>query len=54
MCIYDKGFVNTDMQRLLSFYFKHMLPKLVDEFVEERLQLSDSYMKMVSKAAQLC
>lgn len=51
---YDKSFVNTYMQRLLSFYFKHMLPKLVDEFVEGRLQLSDSYMKMVSKAAQLC
>lgn len=49
---YDNGFVTTYMQRLRSFYFKHMLPKVVDEFVEGRLQLSDRYMKMVSKAAQ--
>ncbi len=49
---YDNGFVTTYMQRLRSFYFKHMLPKVVYEFVEGRLQLSDRYINMVSKAAQ--
>ena len=31
---YDNDFAITYMQRLRSFYFKHMLPKVVDEFVD--------------------
>ena len=48
---YDNDFAITYMQRLRSFYFKHMLPKVVDEFVWGRLQLSNNYMEMFSKAA---
>lgn len=44
---YDQEFVRASIQKLQAFYFKYMLPRIVDEFVEGRLNLHN-YLKQLS------
>ncbi|CAJ1071402.1 uncharacterized protein LOC125296826 [Xyrichtys novacula] len=43
---YDKHFLQTHITRLRTFYFTHMLPKIVDDFVKGRLQLCNTYLTL--------
>ncbi|XP_063073553.1 uncharacterized protein LOC134464036 [Engraulis encrasicolus] len=44
---YDQDFVEEHIPRLRTFYFSHMLPKIVDDFVEGRLQFCSRYLSIV-------
>ena len=44
---YDQGFVQEQITRLRTFYFSHMLPKIVDYFVEGRLQFCSKYLSIL-------
>lgn len=44
---YDQGFVQGHITRLRTFYFSHMLPKIVDDFVEGRLQFCTKYLSIL-------
>nr|XP_055075234.1 uncharacterized protein LOC129454684 [Misgurnus anguillicaudatus] len=41
---YDQAFVQEHIIRLRTFYFTHMLPKIVDDFVEGKLQFCSKYL----------
>ncbi|KAL2103352.1 hypothetical protein ACEWY4_000220 [Coilia grayii] len=43
---YDETFCVNTIARLRSFYFKHMLPYLADEYQEGRLLMCDRYMHL--------
>ncbi|KAJ8364833.1 hypothetical protein SKAU_G00136640 [Synaphobranchus kaupii] len=46
---FDEMFVREQVKRLRAFYFSCMLPRLVDEFVGERLKLDERYAEIVRK-----
>ncbi|XP_026108195.1 uncharacterized protein LOC113080163 isoform X2 [Carassius auratus] len=48
--LYDQTFVEGHISRLHSFYFTHMLPKVVDDFDDGRLELCSRYMDVVKSA----
>ncbi|CAM4659064.1 unnamed protein product [Leuciscus chuanchicus] len=47
---YDQTFVEGHISRLHSFYFTDMLPKVVDDFDDGRLELCSRYMNVVKSA----
>lgn len=46
---YDQGFVQEHITRLRTFYFSHMLPKIVAHFVEGRLQFCSKYLSILKR-----
>ena len=44
---YDKEFTDTHMTHLQNFYFTHMLPKLVDDFVAKKIKLCPKYQNLL-------
>lgn len=43
----NQAFVQEHVARLRTFYFTHMLPKIVDDFVEGRMVLCSKYLNIV-------
>ena len=44
---FDRNFAEQNVARLRTFYFAHMLPRIVDEFAHGRLQLCPAYHTIV-------
>ena len=47
--LFDKQYTDAHMTRLQNFYFVHMLPRLVDDFLEKKLKLCTKYLDLVKK-----
>lgn len=45
---YDRGFIQNILPRLRSFYFKHLLVRLVDDVHAKRLKLCTAYQTLCS------
>lgn len=45
---FHADFVRKEVARLKTFYFVHMLPRLADEFITNRLELNAEYRQLVS------
>lgn len=44
---FDKVFTDEHMKHLQNFYFTHMLPTLVDEFVAKKVLLCSKYLDLL-------
>lgn len=44
---FDKDYAEKEMHRLQGFYFMHMLPRLVDDFLARKIKLCLRYLELV-------
>ncbi len=42
---FDKKYAEAHMQQLQKFYFLHMLPALVDDFTDKKINLCKNYLQ---------
>ncbi|XP_029924026.1 olfactory receptor 7A10-like [Myripristis murdjan] len=44
---FDKDYADVHVKHLQDFYFSHMLPRLVDDFVEKKMKLCPKYLSLL-------